>query len=140
MELIFRRRGYEMESFDPIYHPDQELLQRSYEFVTCSEAAEHFHDPAQEFERLFGLVKPGGILGIMTNILYDEIDFESWWYTRDPTHVVFYREETFRWLGKKYNARLNATAKDVVVLEKKSKKKARAKKAKKGQRQKRGRD
>jgi hypothetical protein len=29
--------------------------------------------------------------------------FAQWWYARDPTHVAFYSDQTFRWIEQKYD-------------------------------------
>ena len=58
--------GHLVALYDPIYVPDISVLEGHYDFVTCTEVAEHFHDPAREFERLDALLRPGGWLGIMT--------------------------------------------------------------------------
>ena len=50
-----------------------------------------------------GLVKDGGLLGIMTQIYSPDIDYKKWWYKNDPTHIVFYQKETFDFIAEKYN-------------------------------------
>lgn len=93
---MMRERGHEMSLYDPFFFPDEEVLSRTYDFIACTETAEHFHCPADEFDRLHGLLRPGGWLGIMTSFQADDARFADWHYRKDPTHVVFYREETFR--------------------------------------------
>jgi SAM-dependent methyltransferase len=57
-----RERGYETVLYDPFYAPDEGVLRRTYDFITCTETAEHFADPAREFEQLASLLRPGGLL------------------------------------------------------------------------------
>ena len=38
--------------YDPFFHPDKSSLQTQYDFITCTETAEHFHDPFAEFDSL----------------------------------------------------------------------------------------
>ena len=78
------------------------MLSGQYDFITCTEAAEHFYDPGKEFQLLANLLRPKGWLGLMTKLYSDEIDFTSWYYRRDPTHVCFYQRETMAWLAQKY--------------------------------------
>jgi hypothetical protein len=92
------------------------VLARRYHFITCSEVAEHFHDPAAEFARLAGLLQPGGTLAVMTRWLADGVDFARWHYRRDPTHVVFYRPATFRHLAQQHGWRCELPAPDVALL------------------------
>ncbi len=99
---VLREQGRPTLLYDPFFAPSPEPLRRSYDFILCSEVAEHFHQPAYDFEWFRWLLKPGGWLAVMTSLLDDGIDFANWHYRRDPTHVVFYSEQTFRWLAGHY--------------------------------------
>lgn len=91
--------GFPCEAYDPCFAPDETLLRRRYDFVTCSEVAEHVHDADGLFTRLEGLLVPRGLLGIMTRFHRAATPFATWWYRRDPTHVCFYAEATMRWVA-----------------------------------------
>lgn len=108
--------GHRVAGYDPCYRPDGDTLTRSYDFVTRTEVAEHFHDPAAEFARLANLLRPGGWLAVMTCFQTDDARFANWHYRRDPTHVVFYREESFAWLAAHLGFALEVPAKDVALL------------------------
>ncbi|MEM9442243.1 MAG: methyltransferase domain-containing protein, partial [Pseudomonadota bacterium] len=86
--------------------------------VTLSEVAEHFFEPASEFDRLGALLKPGGWLGVMTSFQTDDGRFRHWHYRRDPTHVVFYRARTFEVLAEQRGWLLEIPSKDVALLRK----------------------
>jgi hypothetical protein len=62
------------------------------------------------------MLKRGGILGVMTRLVPES--FESWWYHRDPTHVVFYSEATLCWIGSHFGFTILEQRGDVVVLRK----------------------
>lgn len=96
LAAMMRELGHDMSIYDPFFFPDGEALSRSYDFIACTEVVEHFHHPAKEFDRLHDLLRPGGWLGIMTSFQTDDARFADWHYRKDPTHVVFYREETFQ--------------------------------------------
>lgn len=102
LQAMLEESGHPTRIYDPFYAPDPTALEDQYDFVTCTETAEHFHDPDREFRRLDGLLRPGGWLGIMTERLDEELDFGSWYYVRDPTHVVFYRRTTLEWLAQRH--------------------------------------
>ncbi len=91
--------GHPCSPFDPLFCPDQKVLEKRYDFVTCSETAEHFHDPGLQFRKMHRLLHPGGWLGIMTSRLASPEAFANWHYRRDPTHVVFYSCATFEWIA-----------------------------------------
>jgi len=107
-----------MALYDPIYVPDTSVLEGRYDFVTCTEVAEHFHHPAREFERLDALLRPGGWLGIMTRFQTEDARFADWHYRRDPTHVVFYRTETMEWLGQRYGWKMEILPPNMVIAQK----------------------
>jgi len=99
LAAMLREAGHRVALYDPVFAPDTRVLEAIYDFVTCTETAEHFHDPAREFARLDALLRPGGVLALMTQFQTDDARFANWHYRRDPTHVVFYREETMRWIA-----------------------------------------
>jgi len=115
MAGIFESTGRPCVSYDPFFFNDRSLLEQRYDFISCSEAAEHFHHPAEEFMRLFSCLKPGGWLGVMTQPVPP--DFAAWWYHRDPTHVSFYSPETFAWIAKTYRATAVPIGSDVVLFQ-----------------------
>jgi SAM-dependent methyltransferase len=94
LAAILREHGHDVSIYDPFFHSEAAALARLYDFVICCEVIEHFHRPAEEFDRLDTLLQPGGWLGLMTCFRTDDERFTNWHYRRDPTHVVFYREET----------------------------------------------
>lgn len=110
--------GQRMAVFDPLFFNEPALLNETYDFITCTEVVEHFHHPAEEFARLDRLLKPGGWLAVMTNFQTDDSAFAQWHYRRDPTHVVFYREATFRWLSGHYGWMCEIPRANVALMKK----------------------
>lgn len=113
---MLRERGFSVELFDPFFEPNEAALERSYDFIVCSEVVEHFHRPAEEFDRLARLLNGGGIVAIMTCFQDDDERFASWHYRRDPTHVTFYREETLELLAKQRGWACEIPRKDVALM------------------------
>ena len=97
---MLRRGGYEVRLFDPFFQPDAKNLRQTYEFIVACEVAEHIFDPAAEFRRLRLLLRSGGLLGVMTLLWEERIDFATWYYRREPTHVAFYSRATFHWIQR----------------------------------------
>lgn len=114
---MLQEAGHAVALYDPYFVPDRAALARTYDFVTCTEVAEHFHHPAAEFARLRGLVRPGGWLAVMTCFQTDDARFAGWQYRADPTHVVFYREQTFHYLAQVWGWRCEIPVKDVALLQ-----------------------
>lgn len=116
LAVMLRAAGHEVALYDPFFAPDPAPLAGSYDFVTCTEVAEHFHAPAAEFDRLAGLLAPGGWLAVMTCFQTDDARFAKWQYRRDPTHVVFYREETLHHIARERGLQCEVTCKDVALM------------------------
>lgn len=112
--------GHSMAVYDPLYFDRPEALQRTYDFITCTEAIEHFHFPATEWQRLDELLKPGGWLCIMTKRVLDKQRFAHWHYKNDPTHVCFFSDHTFTFLGQVHGYKVHLVAADVVLMHKQS--------------------
>ena len=113
---MLSERGFAVELFDPFFEPDEAVLGRTYDFIICSEVVEHFHRPAEEFDRLAGLLRSGGTLAVMTCFQEDDERFAGWHYRRDPTHVAFYREETLQHVGAQRGLRCAIPARDVALM------------------------
>lgn len=118
LAAMLEEAGHRVDLYDPLFFPDAGPLARRYDFIACSEAAEHFHHPAAEFERLARLIRPGGWLGLMTNFCPDDDAFPDWHYLLDPTHVVFYRESTLRHLAAAHGWSFESPADNVVLMRK----------------------
>jgi SAM-dependent methyltransferase len=116
LAAMLTEAGHDVSLYDPFFRPDRTALTRTYDAVTCTETAEHFHDPAAEFTRLGTLLRPGGLLAVMTCFQTDDERFAQWHYRRDPTHVVFYREQTFRHIAATHGWRCDFPARNVAFL------------------------
>lgn len=99
---LLSEQEYFMTIYDPFFHPNKSALDAQYDFIVSSEVVEHFYSPKTEFQLLKSLVAENGLLAIMTEIYQEHIDFESWYYRRDPTHVVFYSEKTLHWIARSF--------------------------------------
>ncbi len=118
LSLILTENGFPTTNWDPFFDPDPAPLGNRYDFITCTETAEHFFEPGREFERLDGLLNPGGVLAVMTGILHPDMDFATWWYVRDPSHVAFYAPATLRWIARRHGWDVEEPAPTVVIFRK----------------------
>jgi 2-polyprenyl-3-methyl-5-hydroxy-6-metoxy-1,4-benzoquinol methylase len=117
LESLFQKDGYEMDKYDPFYWPNGKTLQKQYDFVVASEVAEHFSDPEKEFTLLNSLLKPGGVLGLMTLMHEAQTEIETWYYLKDPTHICAYSQKTFEWVQEHFSfSKLEIKLPRMVVL------------------------
>lgn len=120
MHMLAEADGMHLECYDPYFAPRIHNLNTQWDFITCSETAEHFREPDKEFLFLSRLLKPGAWLGVMTSLI-DHADgpLEKWHYLTEPTHNVFYRRACFEWMagGEAFN-RPEFPARNIVLMQK----------------------
>jgi hypothetical protein len=116
LPLMLEERGFRVALYDPFFAPDATVLTRQYDFITCSETAEHFAHPAEEFARFDRLLRPRGWLGVMTQLLEEDTDFARWHYARDVTHLCFYTPQTMTWIAERYGWSLAFPHQRVVLF------------------------
>lgn len=118
LSLMFEEANYECAVYDLHYANDPSVFSERYDFLTCSETMEHMYRPREEFERFVSLVKPGGWIGIMTQ-LHDEapVSFDRWHYKDDETHVCFFSKKSFQTLEKQYGLRLEFYSGSVILFQ-----------------------
>lgn len=97
---VLQDQNFNIKSYDPFFHNYPELLEDKYDYIACCEVIEHFYHPKKEFGLLNKLVSPSGKLYCMTEMVNDQINFESWYYKNDPTHVFFYHKKSMEWIKK----------------------------------------
>jgi len=115
---MFKEEGYQMDIYDPFFFKDDVVFSKKYDFITCTEAIEHFFEPAKELKRLDSILVKEGFLGLMTTFLTDEKDFGQWYYRKDPTHVAFYQPKTFEVIASMMGWSYEIPTKDVVIFKK----------------------
>ncbi len=116
LSSMFSEAGYEVSIFDPYFFPNPEVLTEHYEIITCTEVIEHCHNPMKELLLLTSLLKPRGILGIMTKRLKQPDNFAEWHYKNDPTHVCFFADQSFQWIADKLQMQLAFCGDDSLIL------------------------
>lgn len=103
------------DNYDVFYF--SELADKTYDFIFCTETAEHFFTPKIDFEKIVSHLIKGGYFILMTEFWNNDIDFTSWYYARDYTHVSFYHQNTFNFIAHKFNLSIVFNdAKRVVIF------------------------
>ncbi|HDZ8914729.1 TPA: class I SAM-dependent methyltransferase [Aeromonas hydrophila] len=113
-----REAGYLMAGYDKFYADEPELLAQQYDFITSTEVIEHIATPRAVLERLWGCLKPGGLLVLQTQRVLEDERFRQWRYRHDPTHIVFFAEASFRALAARWQAQVEFPHADVAVITK----------------------
>jgi len=117
---MLKEEGIACDRYDPIYHPDLSYRQKHYDLIVSVEVFEHLHRPGEVFAELLERLRPGGYLAIQTEFHPDrESQFLKWYYRLDPTHIVFFGPETFRYLAELYGCRYIAdNGKNMLLVQK----------------------
>ena len=113
---MLREMGFEVSLYDSFFVPDESTLDAQYDFICATEVVEHLHRPAQELERLWSLLRPGGWMGVMTKLVLDRTAFARWHYKNDPTHVCFFSVDTWCWWARNHGASVEIIGADVILL------------------------
>jgi len=102
LSKVLLDHDYVIKQYDPFFHNDLKLLEKKYDYIASCEVIEHFYNPYKEFSLLKNMMKSGSKLYLMTELYSNKIDFSSWYYKNDPTHVFFYTKETFNWIKEEF--------------------------------------
>lgn len=118
LAILFDQAGFPTEIYDPFFAPSTEVLDQKYNFIVTTEAIEHFYQPLKEVGLLFNLLKPNGTLGIMTRRHDSSDDFTRWVYKDDPSHVCFFSKQSFHWIAKRWQVKLEFIDNDIMIFHK----------------------
>jgi len=102
ISTVLREHDYDIKDYDPYFHNEPKLLTQQYDYIASCEVIEHFYNPKKEFALLREMLREGGKLYLMTDIYDGNIDFASWYYKNDPTHVFLYTPKTFAYIKEAY--------------------------------------
>ena len=118
---MLEEEGIACDYYDPLYHPDGLKDNKKYDLIVSTEVFEHLHQPKEVFESLLDRLNTGGYLAIQTEFHPNEMGaFKNWYYTQDPTHIVFFTVQTFEVLASLYNCRVvEDNGKNMIVIKKK---------------------
>ena len=115
--LLLEEAGVHCENYDVFFFPEKP--EGPFDFIFATEVVEHFHRPAVDWGRMASLLRPGGILTVMTAPWTTREDFATWGYASDGTHVAFYRRETLEWICDAFDFEIvNGEQPRVTVLRK----------------------
>lgn len=93
---LLEEGGLRCENYDPFFFPAPPAGR--FDFLFATEVVEHFFQPARDWTRMTDLLRPGGILTVMTAPWIARSEFPTWGYASDETHVCFYHRQTLEWI------------------------------------------
>ncbi|MFO7656607.1 MAG: class I SAM-dependent methyltransferase [Bacteroidales bacterium] len=114
LSVILEQQGYKCDNYDPLFFPG--LPEKKYDFIFATECFEHFFFPAKEIQLIKNLLKPGGILTIMTETWKSDEAFASWYYAKDSTHVSFFHNHTFGFIAEKFGFEAKECSNERVMI------------------------
>lgn len=103
---LLSKQGYKIDLYDPFFKPNDEVFKLKYDFIFACEVVEHFYHPFLEFQTLIDLLKPQANLFIQTQFYHSGLNFKSWSYKNDPTHVGFFSEPCWEWLAQFFSLQI----------------------------------
>lgn len=112
MAELMRKRGWEVGIYDYYFASDEKVFRRTYDLITMHEVLEHLKNPLQSLQMLVKLLNPDGHIFVRTELHQGTLDFSSWWYAKDPTHVCFFSEKTFEFLNSQLENKILFFKKD----------------------------
>lgn len=120
LETLFSRLGFRVENYDPYFFNDKSLVEKKYDFITCTEAIEHFYEAQSAFTKMNEILKPEGLLLLMTDRRPAKEKFLGWGYRMDNTHVCFYSTKTFEWIANHWGYEILFSEGKLSLFRKKS--------------------
>ncbi len=113
LELEFK---FKMDIYDYYFSPEKIYNGRKYDLVTSTEVVEHLDDPLEYFDLFSKLLKPKGVLAIMTHFhRNDKTHFLEWPYIRDRSHISFYTPKTMEYIANKVGLKVIYTNNDKYI-------------------------
>ena len=110
-------KGFQVRNYDLFFANEPSLLDEKYNYVSCCEVMEHFHQPYKEFELLKSLLLPKGKLYCKTEIFNNQKPFENWYYKDDFTHVFIYQTKTLEWIKSEFSFSNLVIKEKLIVFE-----------------------
>lgn len=115
---VLKNNGYQVKLYDPYFYSDNDYLSHTYDYIFSCEVFEHFHQPNLELTKLISLLKPNGYLLILTHLFDPKINFGSWYYRNDQTHVFIYTANTIQYIAENYPLTIEKTSERLTIFKK----------------------
>ena len=120
LSLMLEECGHSVDLYDKFYANDISVFEKKYDFITATEVVEHLSEPMAEINRLIEMLNNHGYLAVMTQILTPQIDFSSWYYKNDPSHIGFFTKKSLSFLANYLNIEVYFISERVIFFQKNS--------------------
>ncbi|MFC3419369.1 class I SAM-dependent methyltransferase [Salinicoccus hispanicus] len=101
-QLLEQNHNYVVDIYDLFYAPEKVYQGKNYGLITTTEVVEHLAEPMEYFRQFAKLMKPDGVLAVMTLFHPNDMSlFNNWHYIRDRSHVSFYTAKTMHYIAGK---------------------------------------
>ncbi|MDC1385895.1 class I SAM-dependent methyltransferase [Candidatus Thioglobus sp.] len=120
LSLMLEECGHSVDLYDKFYANDISVFEKKYDFITATEVVEHLSEPMFEISRLIEMLNNQSHLAVMTQILTPQIDFSSWYYKNDPSHIGFFTKKSLSFLASYLNIEVYFISERVVFFQKNS--------------------
>lgn len=113
--------GCRVTIYDYFFAPCLEELHGidRYDAITSVEVIEHIGDLEATFNTWDRLIRPGGLIGVMTLLWHGGQGFIDWWYLRDPTHISFFTKSTIHYISDRWKWEPQLMTNRAVIWQKK---------------------
>jgi len=118
LSIMLKEQGYKVDLFDKFFAKNDKVFNRQYDFITATEVLEHLSHPLRELNRLYSMLNPGGILGVMTEMVPNNTSFSDWYYKNDPSHIGFYNRTSLQQLTGTWCAKVEILSSRVALITK----------------------
>ncbi|BAS67835.1 MAG: class I SAM-dependent methyltransferase [Gammaproteobacteria bacterium] len=116
LSVMFEEQGYQVDLVDKFYAINTKVFEKKYDFITATEVVEHLKAPRFELDRLFTMLKKGGVLALMTQQVTKKVVFSDWYYKNDLTHICFFTEKSMRYLAQQWGSKIEFYRDNVVLF------------------------
>ena len=116
IDQLFKPHDISVVNYDPYFNFDEGALEKQYDFVTCTEVFEHMYSPSKDLLKIKKLIKPNGLLLLMTEMYPDKHKFPTWGYRMDNTHVLFMSPKSLDWICESMKFELIDSSRRIMLL------------------------
>jgi len=116
LSVMLEEYGHKVVLYDIYFFNNKKVWDRQYDFISATEVVEHLSNPKVDLCRLWSVLKPGGVLAVMTKRIIKETQFDTWHYKKDPTHICFYSDATMNYMANNWCAKLVIVDQDICFF------------------------